>query len=108
MIITCMRGKHRAICSVKGNAKVNGKAQNSRLHPPECFNQFRYRFLGLDAQNLVCIDSVVAAVRMREKNAFRCETFLLTRPLHLSRYSSRLHHSFMTILTLYKVRNLSK
>ena len=63
---------------LEANGKVNGIGEISHHSPPQPLDQFGCRFKyittsaqGVDVQNLVKIDSAVAAVRMREKTRYR-------------------------------------
>ena len=69
--------------------------------PPQPLDQFGCRFKyitvfpqGVDVQNLIKIDSAIAAVRMREKTRFRVGFFLFTYPsirLSVLRHAYRPH-----------------
>jgi len=81
---------------LEANGKVNGIGEISHPYPPKPLDQFGYRFKyittspqGVDAQNLIKIDSAVAALRMREKTRFRVGFFV-----YISVYLSVLHHAY--------------
>jgi len=83
---------------LEANGKVNGIGEISDPPPPKPLDQigcgFKYMTKspkGVDVQNLVKIDSAVAALRMREKNTVSCGFFLLT---YLSIYLPVLRHAY--------------
>ena len=55
---------------------------------------------GVDVQNLIEIDSAVAALRMREKTRFRVGFFLFTYPSIYPFFITPTGHIFSAILTL--------
>ena len=95
---------------LEANGKVNGIGEISNLSPPKPLDQFGCRFKyittspqGVDVQNLIKIDSAVAAVRMREKRGFAWG-FLFTYPsIRRSVYpffATSTGHIFSALLTL--------
>ena len=92
-----MRGS--AIRSViEANGKVNGIGEFSNPSPSQTLGPiwmplhiYHHVPQGVDVQNLIKIDSAVATLRMREKNAVLRGFFLFTYP---SIYLSVLHHAY--------------
>ena len=85
---------------LEANGKVNGIGEISNPSPPKPLDQFGCRFKyitmshqGVDVQNLIKIDSAVAALRMREKTRFRVGFFVYIS-VYLSIYLSVLHHAY--------------
>ena len=85
---------------LEANGKVNGIGEISHLSSPKPLDQFGCRFKyittspqGVDVQNLIKIDSAVAAVRMREKNAVMRGFFFVYISIRLSvlRHAYRPH-----------------
>ena len=63
---------------LEANGKVNGIGEISHPSPPQPLDQFECRFKyittsaqGVDVPNMIKIDKVVAALRMREKTISR-------------------------------------
>jgi len=80
---------------LEANGKVNGIGKISHPYPSQTLGPilnplqvYHYAPQGVDVQNLIQIDSAVAALRMREKTRFRVGFFCLHIRL------SVLHHAY--------------
>ena len=88
---------------LEANGKVNGIGEISHPSPSPTLGPiwmplqiYHYVPQGVDVQNLIKIDSAVAALRMREKTRFRVGFFCLhiRLSIYLSIYLSVLHHAY--------------
>ena len=86
---------------LEANGKVNGIGENFALLPQTLgpiwmpLQIYHYVPQGVDVQNLIKIDSAVAALRMREKRGFAWVFFcFFCLHIRLSIYLSVLHHAY--------------
>jgi len=87
---------------LEANGKVNGIGEISHHSPSQTLGPiwmplqiYHYVLQGVDVQNLIKIDSAVAAVRMREKTRFRVGFFCLPSIDPSIRSSPRLQATFL-------------
>ena len=94
-----------SITRMRGSAIHSVRSQWDRRNfaplPPKFLDQFRcfFKYIttspqGVDVQNLIKIDSAVAALRMREKTRLSRGFFFVYISVYRSIYLSVLHHAY--------------